>query len=83
MYQPKIKDDLIRKLYFRARKEGKKMTHLINAILEEYLVDEPEPPPYEDRKYITVELHPDSLQRKIRLFDKLLQEYQGENAGAE
>jgi len=34
MYQPKIKEVLIRKLYFAAQREGKKMTHLLNEILE-------------------------------------------------
>ena len=46
MYQPQIKDELIRKLYFRARKEGKKMTVILNDMLEAYLIDEPAPPPY-------------------------------------
>jgi len=44
MYQPKIKEHLIRKLYVLAKREQKKMTHVINEILEEYLVTEPEPP---------------------------------------
>ena len=48
MYQPKIRDDLIRKLYFRARREQKKMTCLLNDLLEEVLTGEPEPPPYSE-----------------------------------
>ena len=44
MYQPKIKEHLIRKLYVLAKRERKKMTHMINEILEEYLVTEPDPP---------------------------------------
>jgi hypothetical protein len=41
---------LIRKLYFAAQREGKKMTHLINEILAEYLAGEPEPPAYESKR---------------------------------
>lgn len=44
MYQPKVKDTLIRKLYFKAKREGKKMTQAINEALEDYLYGEPEPP---------------------------------------
>jgi hypothetical protein len=29
MYQPKIKDELIRKLYFLAQREKKRMTHVL------------------------------------------------------
>ncbi len=49
LYQPKIKNALIRKLYFRAKKEGKRMTTLVNEILAAFLVNEPEPPPYEEK----------------------------------
>jgi Family of unknown function (DUF6166) len=44
LYQPRIKDPLIRKLYFRAKREGRKMTHLFNEALEDYLYGEPDPP---------------------------------------
>ncbi len=49
LYQPKIHDPLIRKLYFRAKREGKPMTRVANEIIEQALVSEPEPPPYEKR----------------------------------
>ena len=44
LYQPRIKDPLIRKLYFKAKREGRKMTHLVNEALEDYLYGEPDPP---------------------------------------
>ena len=43
MYQPKIKDALIRKLYAVAKRNHIPMTYVINAILEHYLIHEPEP----------------------------------------
>ncbi len=46
LYQPKIRDPLIRKLYFRAKREGKPMTRVLNVIIEQALISEPEPPPY-------------------------------------
>ena len=49
LYQPKICDPLIRKLYFKAKKEGKPMTRIVNEVIEQALVSEPEPPPYEKR----------------------------------
>src|SRR6266542_6647388 len=48
MYQPKIQDRLIRKLYAAAKRQGVPMTVCLNDILEEYLVDE-EPIPHEAR----------------------------------
>ena len=51
MYQPRINKEIIRKLYFRAKREGKRMTRLINEILHEELVSEPEPPPYEEKPW--------------------------------
>lgn len=51
MYQPKMKTALIRKLYFFAKKKGKPMTKTLDAILEEYLANEPEPPPYEEKPW--------------------------------
>ena len=80
MYQPKIKEHLIRKLYFLAQREKKKMTHVINEILEEYLVAEPEPPPYEPR-WMRYQPHPDYAQRKERAIHKLMREYHGEANG--
>ena len=79
MYQPKIKDELIRKLYFLALREKKKMTHVVNEILEEYLVAEPEPPPYE----ASGERGPYHLERKMRAIHKLMREYHGEDKGGE
>lgn len=46
VYQPKIKDNLIRKLYFRAKREGRPMTRLVNEVIEQALINEPEPPAY-------------------------------------
>ncbi|HEV8711699.1 MAG TPA: hypothetical protein VGX03_02590 [Candidatus Binatia bacterium] len=43
MYQPKIKEKHIRRLYFKAKREGRKMTHLVDEALEDYLYGEPEP----------------------------------------
>ena len=51
LYQPKIKNELIRKLYFRAKHEGKKMTTLINEIVAAYLTDDPDPPPYTEKPW--------------------------------
>jgi hypothetical protein len=50
MYQPKIKDHLIRKLYFLAKKEKKRMTVLLNDIVADYLITEPDPPACEKMK---------------------------------
>jgi hypothetical protein len=77
MYQPKIKDELIRKLYFLAQREKKKMTHVVNEILEEYLVAEPDPPPYEPR-WMRYQPHPAYAKRKERAIHKLMREYHGE-----
>src|SRR5262249_48936501 len=44
MYQPKIQERHIRRLYVKAKREGKKMTHLVNEALAAYLEGEPEPP---------------------------------------
>lgn len=44
MYQPKMKERHIRRLYFKAKREGKKMTQLVNEALEDYLYGEPDPP---------------------------------------
>ena len=49
LYQPKIHDPLIRKLYFRAKREGQPMTRLLNKVIEQALISEPEPPPYEKK----------------------------------
>jgi len=43
MYQPKIKDALIRKLYVVAKQNRIPMTYVINAILEHHFIHEPEP----------------------------------------
>jgi hypothetical protein len=50
LYQPKIKDHLIRKLYVAAKRNGIPMTYVINAILEHALVNEPAPTPYEKKR---------------------------------
>jgi len=71
MYQPKIRDDLIRKLYFRARREQKKMTCFLNDLLEEVLTGEPEPPPYSE----TEPRDGDPVKRKMRLYEKIVREY--------
>jgi len=81
LYQPRIKDNLIRRLYFAAKREGKKMTHLINEIMEEYLVDEPEPPPYEEKQYVALEANPNTLKRKTQQYKKLVREYHGDGNG--
>lgn len=47
MYNPKLRHELIRKLHFAAKARGMPMTHYLNKIVEEALVSEPEPPPYE------------------------------------
>ena len=78
MYQPKIKAHLIRKLYFLAKREQKKMTHVVNEILEEYLVTEPEPPPYEPQ-WMRYQPSPDFAQRKERAIHKMLRDYHGGN----
>ncbi len=49
LYQPKIRDPLIRKLYFRAKREGKPMSRMLNELIGQALISEPEPPPYEKR----------------------------------
>ena len=76
MYQPKIKDKLIRKLYFLAKREGKKMTHVLNEILEEYLIAEPEPPPYE-LQWTRYQPSPEAAKRKERTIQKMMREYHG------
>jgi hypothetical protein len=50
LYQPKIHDPLIRKLHAVAKRNGIPMTYVINAILEHYLVNETDPPPYEKKR---------------------------------
>ena len=50
LYQPRIKDELIRKLYFFAKREKRPMTKVLNQIVENALVHEPDPPPYERRR---------------------------------
>jgi hypothetical protein len=82
LYQPKIKDPLIRKLYFAAKREGKKMTHLINEILEESLGTEPEPPPYETSQH-RGEANPKTLERKLQAYAKLFRAYYGELHGTQ
>ena len=37
LYQPRIKDDHIRKLYRLGQQTGRKMTHLVNEAVEQYL----------------------------------------------
>jgi hypothetical protein len=76
MYQPKIKDALIRNLYFLAQREGKKMTHVLNEVLEEYLIAEPEPPPYEPQ-WIRYRPSPDAAKRKERAIQRMMREYHG------
>jgi hypothetical protein len=49
-HQPKIRKSLILKLRFKAKKEWKKATTLLNEILEKVLTTESEPPPYEKKK---------------------------------
>ena len=39
LYQPRIKDDLIRQLYRLGQKSGRKMTHLVNEAITRYLED--------------------------------------------
>jgi hypothetical protein len=46
MYSPKIRVELVRKLYFYARRRGVPMTYIVNALLDQLLCKEPEP--YED-----------------------------------
>ena len=74
MYQPKMKEHLICKLYFLAKRRHKKMTHVLNEILEEYLVTEPEPPPYEPqwRRY---QPRPDAAKRKEHMIHTFFREY--------
>ena len=76
MYQPKIKDRHIRRLYFLAKKQGKKMTHVLNEIVEEALVGEPEPPPYEWQR-VRRQLSLDRDKRKLRAFHKLMRDFHG------
>ena len=76
MYQPKIKDRHIRRLYFLAKKQGKKMTHVLNEIVEEALVGEPEPPPYEPQ-WMRYQPSPDREKRKLRAIHKLMRDYHG------
>lgn len=76
MYQPKIKEHLIRKLYFLAKREGKKMTHVINEILEEYLATEPDPPPYEPQ-WMRYQPSPDYAKRAERAIQKMMRDYHG------
>ena len=78
MYQPKIKDQLIRKLYFLALREKKRMTHVVNEILEAYLIAEPEPPPYEPQ-WTRYQPNPDAAKRKERALQKMMREYHGED----
>ena len=78
MYQPKIKKHLIRKLYFLAKREKKKMTQMLNEILEEYMVTEPDPPPYESQ-WIRYPPRPDDAKRKERAIHKMMRDYHGGN----
>lgn len=80
LYQPRVKDYLIRKLYFAAKREGKKMTQLMNEMLEEYLRDEPEPPPYEPQ-WMRRGAHPDWRKRQERAIQKLMRDYHGGDHG--
>jgi len=48
LYQPRLKDHLIRKLYRVAKRNGIPMTYVVNAILEANLIKEEEPQ-YEER----------------------------------
>lgn len=82
LYQPRIKDHLIRKLYLAAKREGKKMTHLINDIVEAYFVDEPEPPPDAEKMLIITEVNPHTLQRKMRRVAQRGREDHRETVGA-
>lgn len=47
MYSPKLRKDLIRKLYFAAKARGMPMTRYLAEIVGEALVGESDPPPYE------------------------------------
>ena len=52
IYQPRIRDPLIRKLYFLAKRQGKPMTQILNEIVEQALIAEPDPPPYAEGEHI-------------------------------
>ena len=76
MYQPKIKDRHIRRLYFLAKRERKKMTQVLNEILAAYLADEPEPPPYEPQ-WMRYQPSPDYAKRTERAIQRMMREYHG------
>jgi hypothetical protein len=78
VYQPKIKDPHIRRLYFLAKRERKKMTQVLNEILAEYLADEPEPPPYEPQ-WMRYQPSPDYAKRTERAIHKMMRDYHGGN----
>jgi predicted transcriptional regulator len=42
LYQPRIKDDHIRKLYRLGKSKGRKMTHIVNEAISQYLEKETE-----------------------------------------
>lgn len=67
LYQPKIHDHFIRKLYFRAKREGKPMTTVLNDIMAHALINEPEPPAYEKRKHRQDGTHQNKLDRPKEL----------------
>ena len=37
LYQPRLKDDLIHRLYRLGKTQGRTMTHLVNEAVEQYL----------------------------------------------
>ena len=78
MYQPKIKDRHIRRLYFLAKRERKKMTRVLDEILAEYLADEPEPPPYQPH-WMRYQPSPDYAKRTERAIQKMMRDYHGGN----
>ncbi len=43
-YQPRLREELIRKLSVRAKRKRAKMTHILNDIVKTALADEPIPP---------------------------------------
>ncbi len=58
MYSPKLRKDLIRKLYVAAKARGMPMTRYLAKVVEEALVGEPEPPPYEPHRGQKTERNP-------------------------
>ena len=80
MYQPKIKDRHIRRLYFLAKKQRKKMTCVLNEIVEEAVAKEPDPPPYELLR-IRQQTNPDRDKRKLHALHKFMRDYHGGDDG--